>query len=200
MPVTTTIAKSFVGWMLIFMILCLVFGLWGLYDLTIDIPHRQQQHDRFVEVQQRLAALNEISTAREAPGQPITDDEFAEYTSLEQAMQQPAPGPTMYSPDEPPTGLHYSNIRHLRAVLDLVVDRGHTVVVIEHNLEVIKIADWIIDLGPEGGDQGGLIVVEGTPERVAKHPTSYPGRFLKDRLAGVAPFTALRQREGAKRC
>ncbi|MCH7603975.1 MAG: hypothetical protein IIB54_14530, partial [Planctomycetes bacterium] len=92
MPVTTTIAKSFVGWMLIFMILCLVFGLWGLYDLTIDIPHRQQQHDRFVEVQQRLAALNEISTAREASGQPITDEEFAEYTSLEEEMQQLAPG------------------------------------------------------------------------------------------------------------
>lgn len=92
MPVTTTIAKSFVGWMLIFTILCLVFGLWGVYDLTVDIPHRQQQHDRFVEVQQRLAALNEISTEREASGQPITDEEIAEYTSLENEMQQLAPG------------------------------------------------------------------------------------------------------------
>ena len=92
MPVTTTLAKSFIGWRLVFLILCLVFGLWGLYDLTVDIPRRQQQHDRFVEVQQRLAELSEISTEREASGLPITDEEKAEYSSLEDEMKQLAPG------------------------------------------------------------------------------------------------------------
>ena len=92
MPVTTTIAKSFIGWRLVFIILCLVFGLWGVYDLVVDIPRRHQQHDRFVEVQQRFAALNEISTEREKSGQPITEEEIAEYTSLEDEMQQLAPG------------------------------------------------------------------------------------------------------------
>ena len=92
MPVTTTIAKSFIGWRLVFIILCLVFGLWGVYDLVVDIPRRHQLHDRFVEVQQRLAAMNEISTEREKSGQPITEEEIAEYTSLEAEMQQLAPG------------------------------------------------------------------------------------------------------------
>lgn len=88
MSVTTTIAKSFVVWMLIFMVLCLVFGLWGLYDLTVDIPSRQNQYDRFVEVQKDLAALNE----KKLSGQIITDEEIVEYAALEKEMKQLAPG------------------------------------------------------------------------------------------------------------
>jgi len=90
--------------------------------------------------------------------------------------------------DEPTTGLHYADVRNLLLLLHRLTDRGHTVLVIEHNLDVIKVADWIIDLGPEGGDQGGSIVVEGTPEQVADCLESYTGRFLKDRLAGIAPL------------
>jgi excinuclease ABC subunit A len=80
--------------------------------------------------------------------------------------------------DEPTTGLHFEDVRKLLEVLHALVEQGNTVVVIEHNLEVIKTADWIIDLGPEGGDKGGEIVAEGTPEEVAKEPRSYTGHYL----------------------
>jgi excinuclease ABC subunit A len=88
-------------------------------------------------------------------------------------------GRTLYIMDEPTTGLHYQDVSHLLNVLHRLVDQGNTMVIIEHNLEVIKTADWIIDMGPEGGDQGGEVVVQGPPETVAQHPKSHTGRFLK---------------------
>ena len=84
--------------------------------------------------------------------------------------------------DEPTTGLHFDDIRMLLKVLQTLVDRGNTVLVIEHNLDVIKTADYIIDLGPEGGDDGGLVVAAGTPEEVVKVKKSYTGQFLKKEL------------------
>ncbi|HEX4245688.1 MAG TPA: excinuclease ABC subunit UvrA, partial [Acidimicrobiales bacterium] len=87
-------------------------------------------------------------------------------------------GHTAYILDEPTTGLHFEDIRKLLNVLSRLVDQGNSVFVIEHNLDVIKTSDWIIDLGPEGGDGGGRVVVEGTPEKVAKTPESYTGQFL----------------------
>jgi excinuclease ABC subunit A len=95
-------------------------------------------------------------------------------------------GRTLYILDEPTTGLHFEDIRMLLDVLNKLVDKGNTVVVIEHNLDVIKTADWIIDLGPEGGVQGGRIVAEGTPEHVAATKGSYTGAFLNQTLAGAA--------------
>ena len=92
-------------------------------------------------------------------------------------------GHTIYILDEPTTGLHFEDIRKLLTVLTRLVDQGNTVVVIEHNLDVIKTADWIIDLGPEGGSGGGQIVVAGTPEDVARHTASHTGRFLAPMLA-----------------
>src|SRR5690606_10381676 len=92
-------------------------------------------------------------------------------------------GKTLYILDEPTTGLHFEDIRHLLDVLHKLVNKGNTVVVIEHNMDVIKVADHIIDLGPEGGSGGGYIVCEGTPEMVADHTTSYTGYFLKRELA-----------------
>ena len=86
--------------------------------------------------------------------------------------------------DEPTTGLHFEDIRRLLTVLGRLVDQGNTVLVIEHNLDVIKTADWIIDLGPEGGDGGGTVVAEGTPELVAKTEASHTGRFLAPLLGG----------------
>ena len=86
---------------------------------------------------------------------------------------------TMFIFDEPTTGLHMHDINTLMRSFDRLIERGHTVVIIEHNMEVIKCADHIIDLGPEGGDQGGDVVVTGTPEQVAQHPTSYTGKFLR---------------------
>jgi excinuclease ABC subunit A len=86
--------------------------------------------------------------------------------------------------DEPTTGLHFEDVRKLLGVLDRLVEQGNTVIVIEHNLDVIKTADWLIDLGPEGGSGGGLVVAAGTPEEVAKCPESHTGMFLERVLQG----------------
>jgi excinuclease ABC subunit A len=91
-------------------------------------------------------------------------------------------GRTFYILDEPTTGLHFEDIRKLLGVLQRLVDTGNTVVVIEHNLDVIKSVDWVVDLGPEGGDGGGEVVAVGTPEDVAEVPASYTGKFLREVL------------------
>jgi excinuclease ABC subunit A len=100
-------------------------------------------------------------------------------------LSRRATGNTLYILDEPTTGLHFEDVRKLLEVLHALVDQGNSVVVIEHNLEVIKTADWIIDLGPEGGDKGGEIVASGTPEQVAREKRSYTGAYLKPLLAGA---------------
>ena len=92
------------------------------------------------------------------------------------------PGDTIYILDEPTTGLHFADIQRLLDVLHRLADAGNTVIVIEHNLDVIKTADWIIDLGPEGGQRGGHIIAEGTPEQVAEVEASYTGQFLREVL------------------
>ena len=91
-------------------------------------------------------------------------------------------GKTLYILDEPTTGLHFQDISHLLDVLQKLVDKGNTVLVIEHNMDVIKSADHVIDLGPEGGEKGGRIIALGTPEEVAKNPASFTGKFLKAEL------------------
>ena len=101
---------------------------------------------------------------------------LAYFLSLEKAE------PTIFIFDEPTTGLHFHDIRKLLDAFDALIRRGHTVIIIEHNMDVIKCADHVIDLGPEGGERGGHLVVCGTPEQVAACPTSYTGRFLKDKL------------------
>ena len=93
-------------------------------------------------------------------------------------LSKVATGDTLYILDEPTTGLHFADVQRLLEVLDRLVEAGNSVVVIEHNLDVIKSADWIIDLGPEGGEAGGKIVATGTPEQVAANPASYTGQFL----------------------
>ncbi len=106
----------------------------------------------------------------------------AQRVKLAKELSRRATGRTLYILDEPTTGLHFEDVRKLLEVLHELVSSGNTVVVIEHNLEVIKTADWIIDLGPEGGDAGGEIVAKGTPEDVAKVARSYTGQYLKDVL------------------
>ena len=93
-------------------------------------------------------------------------------------------GRTLYILDEPTTGLHFADIDLLLKVLHQLRDAGNTIVVIEHNLDVIKTADWVIDMGPEGGDGGGTVVVAGTPEEVAAHPDSHTGHYLRPYLSG----------------
>ena len=103
----------------------------------------------------------------------------AQRVKLASELAKRSTGHTMYILDEPTTGLHFEDVNKLLTVLSRLVDQGNTVVIIEHNLDVIKCSDWIIDLGPDGGDGGGSIVVEGTPEYVAKTDESYTGQFLK---------------------
>ena len=106
----------------------------------------------------------------------------AQRVKLSTELSKRATGKTIYILDEPTTGLHTADVHKLIEVLQSLVDKGNTVVVIEHNLDVIKTADYIIDLGPEGGDQGGQIVATGTPEQVAQNPKSYTGQYLRPLL------------------
>lgn len=106
----------------------------------------------------------------------------AQRVKLATELSKKDTGKTLYILDEPTTGLHFQDIEHLLEVLNRLVDKGNTVLVIEHNMDVIKVADHVIDLGPEGGDQGGEIVVSGTPEQVAKNQKSYTGKFLAEEL------------------
>ena len=101
---------------------------------------------------------------------------------LSRELSKRSTGRTLYILDEPTTGLHFEDIKKLLQVLDRLVEGGNTVVVIEHNLDVIKTADWIVDIGPDGGDGGGRLVAEGTPEQVAAVRESHTGRFLADLL------------------
>jgi excinuclease ABC subunit A len=110
----------------------------------------------------------------------------AQRVKLSTELSKIGTGNTLYILDEPTTGLHFEDIRMLLSVLNKLVDKGNTVMVIEHNLDVIKTADWIVDLGPEGGKGGGLIVAEGTPESVAKNPASFTGQFLREELRATA--------------
>jgi excinuclease ABC subunit A len=109
----------------------------------------------------------------------------AQRVKLASELARRSTGHTMYLLDEPTTGLHFEDVRRLLTVLARLVDQGNTVLVIEHNLDVIKTADWIIDLGPEGGDGGGSIVAQGTPEDVARVKGSHTGRFLGPLLAST---------------
>jgi excinuclease ABC subunit A len=106
----------------------------------------------------------------------------AQRVKLAKELSRRATGRTLYILDEPTTGLHFHDVAKLLEVLHELVDQGNSVVVIEHNLEVIKTADWVIDLGPEGGDGGGRIVAIGTPEDIARAKGSYTGRFLQEVL------------------
>ena len=106
----------------------------------------------------------------------------AQRVKLSRELSKRDTGNTLYILDEPTTGLHFHDIQQLLDVLHRLRDHGNTIVIIEHNLDVIKTADWIVDLGPDGGDKGGTIVVAGTPEEVASHKTSYTGKFLMPML------------------
>ncbi|MCL2668715.1 MAG: excinuclease ABC subunit A, partial [Micrococcales bacterium] len=106
----------------------------------------------------------------------------AQRVKLASELQRRSTGKTVYVLDEPTTGLHFEDVRKLLGVLQSLADKGNTVIVIEHNLDVIKNADWVIDMGPEGGSGGGLVIAEGTPEHVATIESSHTGRFLASAL------------------
>ena len=106
----------------------------------------------------------------------------AQRMKLAKELSKRSTGKTLYILDEPSTGLHFEDIKKLMSMLQQLVEQGNSVVIIEHNLDIIKCADHVIDLGPEAGESGGRIVVEGTPEKVAKDPRSHTGRYLKNVL------------------
>ncbi|HEX4028198.1 MAG TPA: excinuclease ABC subunit UvrA [Rhizomicrobium sp.] len=132
-------------------------------------------------ISEKLETLKRVGLGYISIGQQATtlSGGEAQRVKLSKELSRRATGRTLYILDEPTTGLHFHDVKKLLEVLQELVDQGNTVVVIEHNLEVIKTADWIVDLGPEGGDGGGEIVASGTPEEVAKSPRSYTGQYLK---------------------
>ena len=134
----------------------------------------------------KIQTLYEVGLGYVKLGQPSTtlSGGEAQRVKLATELAKRSTGKTIYILDEPTTGLHTADVHKLIEVLQKLVDVGNTVVVIEHNLDVIKTADYVIDLGPEGGDGGGTVVVTGTPEEVADCPASYTGRYLKRMLEG----------------
>ncbi|MBT3198330.1 MAG: excinuclease ABC subunit UvrA [Phycisphaerales bacterium] len=140
--------------------------------------------DAFPKIKQLLKALNDVGLSYVELGQSSTtlSGGEAQRVKLASELGKTSTGHTLYVLDEPTTGLHFADIHNLLNVLNRLADMGNTIIVIEHNLDVIKCADWIIDLGPEGGDKGGKIVAQGTPEQVAACKKSYTGQFLAAHL------------------
>jgi excinuclease ABC subunit A len=136
-------------------------------------------------IRDKMETLKRVGLGYVKVGQPATtlSGGEAQRVKLSKELARRATGRTLYILDEPTTGLHFEDTKKLLEVLHELVDQGNTVVVIEHNLDVVKTADWLLDFGPEGGDGGGLIVAVGTPEQVAADPESWTGRYLKDVLA-----------------
>jgi excinuclease ABC subunit A len=138
----------------------------------------------FPAIENTLALLEEVGLGYLELGQSATTLSGGEAQRIKLAAElgQKSRKKTMYILDEPTTGLHFEDVKKLLHVLNRLVDQGNTVVVIEHNMDVIKTADWIIDLGPEGGSNGGIVLVSGTPEDVVRCPKSWTGKFLKPLL------------------
>ena len=140
-------------------------------EFFVDIPF----------IYDKLTMLNQVGLDYLTLGQSATtlSGGEAQRIKLSKELAKKGTSKTLYLLDEPTTGLHYDDVRKLVDVLQRLVSQGNTVMVIEHNLDVIKCADWIIDLGPEGGDKGGEVVAVGTPEEVARSAKSYTGKYLK---------------------
>ena len=132
----------------------------------------------------KVKVLQDVGLGYIKLGQPSTTLSGGESqrVKLETELAKKDTGKTLYVLDEPTTGLHFEDIRVLLGVLNKLVDKGNTIIVIEHNLDVIKCADYLVDLGPEGGNAGGNLVCTGTPEEVAMCEASYTGKYLKDKL------------------
>ena len=151
-------------------------------DMTVD--HALEEFKNYPQMQNKLKLLQEVGLGYVRVGQPATtlSGGEAQRVKLSKELSRRATGRTLYVLDEPSVGLHAADVHKLIEVLQRLVDSGNSVVIIEHNLDIIKVADWIIDLGPEGGQRGGEILAEGTPEQVLKVKSSYTGKYLKGRV------------------
>jgi excinuclease ABC subunit A len=152
-------------------------------DMTVE--QAVEFFEAYPKIVRKINTLNEVGLGYISLGQHATtlSGGEAQRVKLATELSKKDTGSTLYILDEPTTGLHFQDIEHLLAVLNKLADKGNTVLVIEHNLDVIKVADYIIDLGPEGGDAGGLIIAEGTPEAVALVRESHTAKYLKEELA-----------------
>jgi excinuclease ABC subunit A len=162
--------------------------------LALTVDEALQLFKNHPQIRRALETLADVGLGYIALGQssPTLSGGEAQRVKLSRELSKRSTGRTLYILDEPTTGLHFDDIRKLLRVLDRLVEGGNTVVVIEHNLDVIKTADYVIDLGPEGGDAGGRVVARGTPEEVAAVRESYTGRFLADLLPRTAARRAAR--------
>ena len=140
--------------------------------------------DAIPSIKKKLITLNDVGLGYITLGQSATtlSGGEAQRIKLAKELSKRSTGKTLFVLDEPTTGLHFADIELLLNVLNRLKDQGNTIVVIEHNLDVVKTADWIIDLGPEGGSDGGSIVASGTPDEIAKVNQSFTGQFLKKML------------------
>ena len=162
-------------------------GDWSIADvLDLTVDQALPLLENFPPLAIKLRTLQSVGLGYITLGQSATtlSGGEAQRVKLSRELSKRGTGRTLYILDEPTTGLHFEDVRKLLDVLTRLVDQGNTIVVIEHNLDVIKSADWLIDLGPEGGDGGGRVVAQGTPEQVAKVKNSATGQFLAEMLKG----------------
>ncbi len=157
-------------------------NIYDILDMTVEeaVPF----FENVPSIKNKIATLNDVGLSYIKLGQPSTTLSGGEAQRIKLAteLSKRSTGSTIYILDEPTTGLHFADVHKLVEILHRLVEGGNTVVVIEHNLDVIKTADYIIDMGPDGGDRGGTVVASGTPEEVAEHPTSYTGKYIKKML------------------
>ncbi|MDE6210862.1 MAG: excinuclease ABC subunit UvrA, partial [Clostridia bacterium] len=157
----------------------------SIYDvLEMTVAEACEFFRNVPQIYNKISTLNDVGLSYVKLGQPATtlSGGEAQRVKLATELSKRSTGKTVYILDEPTTGLHSADVKKLIMILQRLVSKGNTVIVIEHNLDVIKVADHIIDLGPEGGDNGGTVVATGTPEEVAKNPKSYTGKYLIDKL------------------
>lgn len=149
--------------------------------LEMTVYEALQFFENIPSIKRKLKTINDVGLGYIKLGQSSTtlSGGEAQRVKLASELSKKGTGKTVYILDEPTTGLHFADVQKLLDVLNRLTNLGNTVIVIEHNMDVIKNADWIIDLGPEGGDEGGQIVATGTPEQVSKAPGSYTGKYLK---------------------
>ena len=156
-----------------------------IYDvLDMTIEDAVDFFENVPSIRRKIETLNEVGLSYVKLGQPSTELSGGEAQRIKLATERSrkSTGKTIYILDEPTTGLHFADVHKLVEILRRLSDGGNTVVVIEHNLDVIKTADYIIDMGPEGGDGGGTVIAQGTPEEICEVKQSYTGRFLKQYL------------------
>ena len=157
----------------------------SIYDvLEMTVEEALTFFENVPKIRKKMETLYEVGLGYIKLGQPSTTLSGGEAQRIKLAteLSRTATGNTIYILDEPTTGLHFADVDRLCSILSKLTEAGNTVVVIEHNLDVIKTADYIIDLGPEGGDKGGTVIATGTPEEVAQVEKSYTGRYLKRML------------------